>query len=85
MTLPFTVYPECGLENEEQPDWSPKPGVYDVPLKLPTNHRLVIAVSGKCELIHAALIEPGGDIVQATADLYVMLDAAEEQSGLRIL
>ena len=66
----FTVYPDRGLTAPDFPPAWPYPsGVYDVPVKLPERYRLIIATTSDGELVHAALVEPGGDIRLATDDL----------------
>ena len=70
----FTVYPDRGLTAPDFPaTWTYPAGVYDVPIKIPTRHRLIVAVTATGELLHAALVEPGGDVRLATADLKNLL------------
>ena len=66
----FTVYADQGLcAPDFLPAWPYPAGVYDVPIKLPSRHRLIIATTASGELVHVALVAPGGDINLATADL----------------
>jgi hypothetical protein len=80
----FTVYPNRGLSAPDFPAAWPYPaGVYDVPIKLPERYRLIIATTSDGELVHAALVEPGGDIKLATDDLQCRLyrRCADEETG----
>jgi len=70
----LTVYPNQGLRASDFPaPWTMPAGVYDVPIKLPGRHRLIVAVTDMGELLHAAVVEPGGDINLATSDLTARL------------
>ena len=76
----ITIYPDRGLKAPDFPAaWTYPAGVYDVPIKFPTRHRLIVAVTATGELLYGALVEPGGDVRLATADLKGLLhrDGAE--------
>ena len=80
LSASVTLYEDRGLRAPDFPaTWTYPAGVYDVPIKLPTRHRLIVAVTATGELLHAALVEPGGDVRRATDDLKTLLhhDGAE--------
>lgn len=67
-TLPFRVYPSCGMDN---PPTVPghEDGVFDAAGKLPDDGRLLLAYRAGV-IVEVVVVEPGGDYEQANRDLY---------------
>lgn len=75
-TIPFHVYPACGMNTPAPPPMTTGAGIYFVPGAFEDGSRVAFAYDDAGVIVSSALVEPGGDFSRMRWDLHQAVQVA---------